>query len=235
MRAATALAKAVRVLVRLQRKTVPLARKVRRVVWRRHAGEIIASAWRSRALRVRFAAAKASILKLQAHGRRLAARKLVAELREARRIEEEERFRLRSRKAAFNNGLARFALTKAARYATDRKVWDVPIGAHQGIAHPLAKAYMAVQQARLMTARAAQLFDLGSAEAGEAANISMATRNGFIEGSPRSIRRTPSRSSRGLIMPTWSTSSAAKNSDVMAAPAAGSSLPSKSDGRGIPS
>jgi len=71
--------------------------------------------------------------------------------------------------------------------------------------------------------------------AGEAANISMATRNGFIEGSPRSIRRTPSRSSRGLIMPSWSTSSAAKNSDVMAAPAAGSSLPSKSDGRGIPS
>jgi len=73
--------------------------------------------------------------------------------------------------AAFNNGLARFALTKASQYAKDRKVWDVPIGAHQGIAHPLAKAYMGVQQARLMTARAAQLFDLGSAEAGEAANI----------------------------------------------------------------
>ena len=71
--------------------------------------------------------------------------------------------------------------------------------------------------------------------AGEAPNISMATRNGFIEGSPRSIRRTPSRSSRGLIMPSWSTSSAAKNSDVMAEPAAGSSLPSKSEGRGIPS
>jgi hypothetical protein len=99
MRAATALAKTVRVLVRLQTNAIPLARKVRRVVWRRHAGEIIASAWRTRTLRVRFAAAKASILKLQAHGRRLASRKLVGELRELRRVEEEERFRLASRKA----------------------------------------------------------------------------------------------------------------------------------------
>jgi alkylation response protein AidB-like acyl-CoA dehydrogenase len=73
--------------------------------------------------------------------------------------------------AALNNGISRFALEQGARYASERKVWDVPIGAHQGISHPLAKAYMAVQQARLMTARAAQLSDLGSPEAGEAANI----------------------------------------------------------------
>ena len=73
--------------------------------------------------------------------------------------------------AAINNGIARFALAQAARYAGERKVWDVPIGAHQGVSHPLAKAYIAVQQARLMTARAAQLYDEGSAEAGEAANI----------------------------------------------------------------
>lgn len=73
--------------------------------------------------------------------------------------------------AAINNGIARFALEKASVYASDRKVWDIPIGGHQGVSHPLAKAYMAVQQARLMTARAAQLTDLGSPEAGEAANI----------------------------------------------------------------
>ena len=73
--------------------------------------------------------------------------------------------------AAINNGIARFALQQAARYAGERKVWDVPIGAHQGVSHPLAKAYVAVQQARLMTARAAQLYDQGSAEAGEAANL----------------------------------------------------------------
>jgi alkylation response protein AidB-like acyl-CoA dehydrogenase len=73
--------------------------------------------------------------------------------------------------AAINNGIARYALEQGARYALERKVWDTPIGAHQGVSHPLAKAYMAVQQARLMTARAAQLSDLGSSEAGEAANI----------------------------------------------------------------
>lgn len=73
--------------------------------------------------------------------------------------------------AAINNGIARYALEKGAQYASERRVWKSPIGAHQGIAHPLAKAYVAVQQARLMTARAAQLYDLQSSEAGEAANM----------------------------------------------------------------
>jgi alkylation response protein AidB-like acyl-CoA dehydrogenase len=73
--------------------------------------------------------------------------------------------------AAINNGIARYAIERGARYAVERKVWDVPIGAHQGIAHPLAKSYMAVQQARLMAARAAQLYDAGSGEAAEAANV----------------------------------------------------------------
>lgn len=73
--------------------------------------------------------------------------------------------------AAINNGIARYALQQAATYATDRKVWNVPIGSHQGVSHPLAKAYVAVQQARLMAARAAELYDQGSPAAGEAANM----------------------------------------------------------------
>jgi alkylation response protein AidB-like acyl-CoA dehydrogenase len=73
--------------------------------------------------------------------------------------------------AAINNGIARYALEKAAQYAGDRSVWGVPIGTHQGVAHPLAAAYVAVQQARLMTARAAQLYDAGAPEAGEASNM----------------------------------------------------------------
>jgi alkylation response protein AidB-like acyl-CoA dehydrogenase len=73
--------------------------------------------------------------------------------------------------AAINNGISRFAIEKGAQQAKDRSVWSVPIGAHQGIAHPLAKAYMAVQQARLMTARAAALSDAGSPDAGEVANM----------------------------------------------------------------
>lgn len=73
--------------------------------------------------------------------------------------------------AAINNGIARYAIEKGASYASERSVWKSPIGAHQGVAHPLAKAYVAVQQARLMTARAAQLYDQKSGEAGEAANM----------------------------------------------------------------
>ena len=73
--------------------------------------------------------------------------------------------------AAINNGIARFGLEAAAAYAKDRVVWNEPIGSHQGIAHPLASAYVGVQQARLMTARAAELFDAGSEDAGEVANM----------------------------------------------------------------
>lgn len=73
--------------------------------------------------------------------------------------------------AAIANGLGLYALDKAARYARERKVWGtVPIGAHQGIAHPLAKAKIEVEQARLMTAKAAWLYDRGL-DAGEAANM----------------------------------------------------------------
>jgi alkylation response protein AidB-like acyl-CoA dehydrogenase len=73
--------------------------------------------------------------------------------------------------AAINNGIARFGLETAAAYAKDRVVWNEPIGSHQGVAHPLASAYIGVQQARLMTARAAELFDTGSEDAGEVANM----------------------------------------------------------------
>jgi len=72
--------------------------------------------------------------------------------------------------AALCNGVGRYAITKAAGYARQRKVWSEPIGAHQGVAHPLAQAYVNVELARLATARAAELFD-GGQDAAEAANI----------------------------------------------------------------
>lgn len=72
--------------------------------------------------------------------------------------------------AATSNGIARYALSKGADYAATRQVWNTPIGAHQGVAHPLSEAYIAVQLARLMTTRAARLFDSG-ADAAEAANM----------------------------------------------------------------
>jgi alkylation response protein AidB-like acyl-CoA dehydrogenase len=72
--------------------------------------------------------------------------------------------------AALCNGVGRYAIAKAADYARQRKVWSEPIGAHQGIAHPLAQAHVHVELARLATARAAELFDAGQ-DAAEAANI----------------------------------------------------------------
>ena len=73
--------------------------------------------------------------------------------------------------AAYANGVARYALRKGAEYARDRSVWGAPIGGHQAVAHPLAKAHIEVELARMATTRAAWLYDAGDPAAGEAANI----------------------------------------------------------------
>jgi alkylation response protein AidB-like acyl-CoA dehydrogenase len=72
--------------------------------------------------------------------------------------------------AALCVGVARHALGQAAEYATTRKVWDTPIGAHQGVAHPLAKAKIETELAAVMTAKAAWLHD-EDLPAGEASNM----------------------------------------------------------------
>jgi alkylation response protein AidB-like acyl-CoA dehydrogenase len=71
---------------------------------------------------------------------------------------------------AICSGVGRYAIGKAADYAKQRQVWSTPIGAHQGIAHPLAEAHIAVELGRMATVRSAELFDAGQ-PAGEAANI----------------------------------------------------------------
>jgi alkylation response protein AidB-like acyl-CoA dehydrogenase len=71
---------------------------------------------------------------------------------------------------AICSGVGRYAIGKAAEYAKQRQVWSTPIGAHQGIAHPLAEAHIAVELGRMATVRSAELFDAGQ-PAGEAANI----------------------------------------------------------------
>jgi alkylation response protein AidB-like acyl-CoA dehydrogenase len=72
--------------------------------------------------------------------------------------------------AAGANGAGRLALERASTYATERAVWSAPIGAHQGVSHPLAKAKIQLELARLMTQKAAALFD-ACAPAGEASNM----------------------------------------------------------------
>jgi alkylation response protein AidB-like acyl-CoA dehydrogenase len=74
--------------------------------------------------------------------------------------------------AAYATGTARFALNRAVDYAKSRAVWDTPIGAHQAIAHPLAQCHIEVELVRLMTQKAAYLYDNGDDQAaGEAANM----------------------------------------------------------------
>lgn len=72
--------------------------------------------------------------------------------------------------AALGVGIARHVLAKAAEYAKTRQVWDRPIGAHQGVAHPLAQARVETELAALMTHKAAWLHDRGL-PAGEASNM----------------------------------------------------------------
>jgi acyl-CoA dehydrogenase len=58
-------------------------------------------------------------------------------------------------------GIGRRALSKATAYAKERVVFGRPIGKNQGIAHPLAKNWMDLESADLMTWKAAQLYDAG--------------------------------------------------------------------------
>lgn len=56
-------------------------------------------------------------------------------------------------------GLGYAALSRAAEYARGREVFGRPIGQNQGIAHPLADAFMKLEGAKLATYHAARLFD----------------------------------------------------------------------------
>jgi alkylation response protein AidB-like acyl-CoA dehydrogenase len=57
-------------------------------------------------------------------------------------------------------------------YVNSREVWGQPIGAHQGLSHPLAQVKIELELAKLMMQKAATLYDDGDdMGAGEAANM----------------------------------------------------------------
>jgi acyl-CoA dehydrogenase len=58
-------------------------------------------------------------------------------------------------------GIGRAAISRAARYARERIVFNRPIGMNQGIQHPLAKCWAQLEAANLMVMKAAALFDRG--------------------------------------------------------------------------
>jgi acyl-CoA dehydrogenase len=84
-------------------------------------------------------------------------------------------------------------IERASAYATERKVFDRPIGRNQGVQFPIAESYIEVEAANLMRFKAAALFDANAAcgaEANmakylaakaswEAANVCLQTHGGF--------------------------------------------------------
>jgi acyl-CoA dehydrogenase len=66
-------------------------------------------------------------------------------------------------------GVGRAALNKASQYARERVVFDRPIGQNQSIQHPLAKNWIDLEAAELMTMKAAWLYD-NNLECGANAN-----------------------------------------------------------------
>ncbi|HSU43290.1 MAG TPA: acyl-CoA dehydrogenase family protein [Casimicrobiaceae bacterium] len=82
---------------------------------------------------------------------------------------------------------------RAVKYASNRVVFDRPIGMNQGVQFPIAEAHIAIEAANLMRYRACELFDAGApcgAEANmakylaakaswEAANVCLQTYGGF--------------------------------------------------------
>ena len=77
-------------------------------------------------------------------------------------------------------GLGKIALDRAAAYAKTRIVFNRPIGQNQGIQHPLAKNWMELEAAWLMTLSAAWQYDQGL-PCGAAANAAkyLAAEAGF--------------------------------------------------------
>jgi len=90
-------------------------------------------------------------------------------------------------------GDGRWFVRRAARYASDRVVFDRPIGRNQGVQFPIAQAHVHIEAADLMRWKAADLFDAGrpcGAEANmakllasnaswEAADVALQTHGGY--------------------------------------------------------
>jgi acyl-CoA dehydrogenase len=84
-------------------------------------------------------------------------------------------------------------IDRAAKYASERVVFDRPIGQNQGVSFPIAEAYIEVEAANLMRFRACELFDshqncgaeanmakhLAAKASWEAANVCLQTHGGF--------------------------------------------------------
>ncbi|MBE3558093.1 MAG: acyl-CoA/acyl-ACP dehydrogenase [Ktedonobacteraceae bacterium] len=72
--------------------------------------------------------------------------------------------------AAMSVGIGNYALRRAVEYAKIRAPFGKPIGAYQGLQHPMARAKTHLEAARLMMYKAAECFDAGE-KAGPESNM----------------------------------------------------------------
>ncbi len=100
-------------------------------------------------------------------------------------------------------GDGRWFTDKSARYASERVVFDAPIGANQGVQFPISKAYAQIEAADLMRFHAAAKFDrqekcgaeanmakyLASEASWEAANACMVTHGGYAFATDYDVER----------------------------------------------
>ena len=76
--------------------------------------------------------------------------------------------------AAAGTGIGKLAADTAIEYASDREVFDAPIGSHQAVSFPITKAYARMETAALMREKASWLYDQGE-ECGYETNVAKAT------------------------------------------------------------
>ena len=90
--------------------------------------------------------------------------------------------------AAAAVGIGQAAIEAASQYASERVVFDNPIGSYQGIQHPLADSWSKLQQAEVMTRYAATLYDEGMDCGGEANAVKLRASETCVEACERAVR-----------------------------------------------
>ena len=94
--------------------------------------------------------------------------------------------RIVSAASIVGGGLA--VIDKAAKYASERIVFNRPIGMNQGIQHPLADCWMRLQAAETMMFKAAALYDAGQPCGLEANTAKYLAGDVYLEASQRAVR-----------------------------------------------
>jgi alkylation response protein AidB-like acyl-CoA dehydrogenase len=73
--------------------------------------------------------------------------------------------------AAWSAGLGEFVLDRGVEYAKEREVFDAPIGSHQAIQHPMAKAKVELEQAYLTIQESIEAWEQGREDTGQLSNM----------------------------------------------------------------